>query len=81
VTDGWRRTEQGSPSTCLRYFATPRRRFILADTPVMCSTQEHGDRGLTAELVVVLVDAQGMTEQTQAFSRWPHCCGAQVALR
>ncbi len=41
LTDGLRaEREQGiTIDVAYRYFATPRRRFILADTPAMCSTR------------------------------------------
>ncbi|MGW0673047.1 sulfate adenylyltransferase subunit 1, partial [Streptomyces sp. NPDC002746] len=63
-----------------RYFATPRRRFILADTPGHVQYTRNMVTGAsTAELAVVLVDARnGVVEQTRrhaaltALLRVPH---------
>jgi sulfate adenylyltransferase subunit 1 len=50
-----------------RYFATPRRRFILADTPGHVQYTRNMVTGAsTAQLAVVLVDARkGLAEQTR----------------
>ena len=63
-----------------RYFATARRRFILADTPGHVQYTRNMVTGAsTAELAVVLVDARnGVVEQTRrhaavaALLRVPH---------
>ena len=51
-----------------RYFATPRRKFIIADTPGHIQYTRNMVTGAsTADLAIVLVDARnGLTEQTQA---------------
>ncbi|MER5754440.1 GTP-binding protein, partial [Streptomyces sp. NPDC002088] len=63
-----------------RYFATPRRRFILADTPGHVQYTRNMVTGAsTAELAIVLIDARnGVVEQTRrhaavaALLRVPH---------
>jgi len=60
--------EQGIPiAVAYRYFATPRRKFIVADTPGHTQHTRNMVTGCsTADLVVVLVDARnGITEQTR----------------
>ncbi|MFZ1996417.1 MAG: adenylyl-sulfate kinase [Solirubrobacteraceae bacterium] len=82
LTDGLRaEREQGiTIDVAYRYFATPRRTFILADTP----GHEHYTRNMftgasTADLVLLLVDARaGVVTQTRrhaqiaALLRIPH---------
>ncbi|MEU7178192.1 sulfate adenylyltransferase subunit 1 [Streptomyces celluloflavus] len=69
LTDGLRaEREQGiTIDVAYRYFATPRRRFILADTPGHVQYTRNMVTGAsTAELAVVLVDARnGVVEQTR----------------
>ncbi len=69
LTDGLRaEREQGiTIDVAYRYFATPRRRFIIADTPGHEQYTRNMVTGAsTAELSVVLVDARkGPTEQTR----------------
>ena len=69
ITDGLRaEREQGIPiDVAYRYFATARRRFILADTPGHIQYTRNMVTGAsTASLAVLLVDARnGMTEQTR----------------
>ncbi|WP_194893981.1 sulfate adenylyltransferase subunit 1 [Catenulispora pinisilvae] len=69
LTDGLRsEREQGiTIDVAYRYFATPRRRFILADTPGHVQYTRNMVTGAsTAQLAVVLVDARkGLTEQTR----------------
>jgi bifunctional enzyme CysN/CysC len=69
LTDGLRaEREQGiTIDVAYRYFATPRRKFIIADTPGHTQHTRNMVTGCsTADLVVVLVDARnGMTEQTR----------------
>jgi len=82
LTDGLRaEREQGiTIDVAYRYFATTRRRFILADTPGHVQYTRNMVTGAsTAELAVVLVDARnGVTEQTRrhaavaALLRVPH---------
>ncbi|MFE9235982.1 sulfate adenylyltransferase subunit 1 [Streptomyces sp. NPDC007007] len=82
LTDGLRaEREQGiTIDVAYRYFATPRRRFILADTPGHVQYTRNMVTGAsTADLAVVLVDARdGVVEQTRrhlavaALLRVPH---------
>lgn len=69
LTDGLRaEREQGiTIEVAYRYFATGRRRFILADTPGHVQYTRNMVTGAsTAELTVVLVDARnGVVEQTR----------------
>ena len=69
LTDGLRaEREQGiTIDVAHRYFATPRRRFILADTPGHEQYTRNMVTGAsTAEVAIVLVDArQGVVEQTR----------------
>ncbi|MEY9894483.1 sulfate adenylyltransferase subunit 1 [Catenulispora sp. MAP12-49] len=69
LTDGLRaEREQGiTIDVAYRYFATPRRRFILADTPGHVQYTRNMVTGAsTAQLAVVLVDARhGVVEQTR----------------
>ncbi|GAA3458625.1 sulfate adenylyltransferase subunit 1 [Saccharothrix longispora] len=82
LTDGLRdEREQGiTIDVAYRYFATPRRRFILADTPGHVQyTRNMATGASTAELAIILVDARhGVVEQTRrhaaitALLRVPH---------
>ncbi|MFE0423394.1 sulfate adenylyltransferase subunit 1 [Streptomyces sp. NPDC058953] len=82
LTDGLRaEREQGiTIDVAYRYFATTRRRFILADTPGHVQYTRNMVTGAsTADLAVVLVDARnGVVEQTRrhaavaALLRVPH---------
>ncbi|MFI8962680.1 sulfate adenylyltransferase subunit 1 [Streptomyces sp. NPDC053493] len=82
LTDGLRaEREQGiTIDVAYRYFATPRRRFILADTPGHVQYTRNMVTGAsTADLAVILVDARkGVVEQTMrhaaitALLRVPH---------
>jgi sulfate adenylyltransferase large subunit len=69
AVDGLRaEREQGiTIDVAYRHFATPRRRFILADTPGHVQYTRNMVTGAsTAELAIVLVDARhGVTEQTR----------------
>ena len=69
LTDGLRaEREQGiTIDVAYRYFATPRRRFILADTPGHEQYTRNMVTGAsTAEVAIVLVDARsGVVEQTR----------------
>ena len=82
LTDGLRaEREQGiTIDVAYRYFATPHRRFILADTPGHVQYTRNMVTGAsTAQLAVILVDARnGIIEQTRrhaaiaALLRVPH---------
>ncbi|MFJ7067734.1 sulfate adenylyltransferase subunit 1 [Streptomyces sp. NPDC101115] len=82
LTDGLRsEREQGiTIDVAYRYFATPRRRFILADTPGHVQYTRNMVTGAsTADLAVILVDARkGVVDQTMrhcavtALLRVPH---------
>jgi sulfate adenylyltransferase subunit 1 len=82
LTDGLRaEREQGiTIDVAYRYFATAKRRFILADTPGHVQYTRNMVTGAsTAELTVILVDARnGVVEQTRrhaaiaALLRVPH---------
>ncbi|MFJ8824148.1 sulfate adenylyltransferase subunit 1 [Streptomyces sp. NPDC102467] len=82
LTDGLRaEREQGiTIDVAYRYFATPRRRFILADTPGHVQYTRNMVTGAsTAELTIILVDARhGVVDQTRrhaaiaALLRVPH---------
>ena len=82
LTDGLRaEREQGiTIDVAYRYFATPRRKFIIADTPGHIQYTRNMVTGAsTANLAIVLADArQGIVEQTRrhthiaALLRTPH---------
>jgi len=69
LTDGLRaEREQGiTIDVAYRYFATPRRRFVIADTPGHVQYTRNMVTGAsTADLAVILVDARkGLIEQTR----------------
>jgi bifunctional enzyme CysN/CysC len=69
VTDGLRaEREQGiTIDVAYRYFATPKRKFIIADTPGHIQYTRNMVTGAsTAQLVIVLVDARnGLQEQSR----------------
>lgn len=68
VTDGLRaEREQGiTIDVAYRYFSTPRRRFIIADTPGHVQyTRNMATGASTADLAVILIDAQ-LGIQTQS---------------
>src|SRR4051812_32787363 len=69
LTDGLRaEREQGiTIDVAYRYFATPNRRFILADTPGHVQYTRNMVTGAsTADVAIVLVDARhGVVEQTK----------------
>jgi len=72
LTDGLRaEREQGiTIDVAYRYFATPRRKFIIADTPGHIQYTRNMVTGAsTANLAIVLVDARaGIVEQTRRHS-------------
>ncbi len=69
LTDGLKaEREQGiTIDVAYRYFATPRRKFILADTPGHVQyTRNMVTGATTADLALILIDArQGVLEQTR----------------
>lgn len=72
LTDGLRRErEQGiTIDVAYRYVATPRRKFIVADTPGHIQYTRNMVTGMsTANLAVILIDARhGVVEQTRRHS-------------
>ncbi len=72
LTDGLRaEREQGiTIDVAYRYFATPKRKFIIADTPGHIQYTRNMVTGAsTADLAIILVDArQGIVEQTKRHS-------------
>jgi sulfate adenylyltransferase subunit 1 len=72
LTDGLRaEREQGiTIDVAYRYFATPKRKFIIADTPGHIEYTRNMVTGAsTADAAVILVDARnGITEQTKRHS-------------
>ena len=72
LTDGLRaEREQGiTIDVAYRYFATPRRKFIVADTPGHVQYTRNMVTGAsTANLMIILVDArQGVIQQTRRHS-------------
>jgi sulfate adenylyltransferase subunit 1 len=72
LTDGLRaEREQGiTIDVAYRYFATPRRKFIIADTPGHIQYTRNMVTGAsTAQLAIILVDARkGVVEQTMRHS-------------
>src|SRR5512144_2160852 len=77
LTDGLRaEREQGiTIDVAYRYFATPRRKFIIADTPGHVQYTRNMVTGAsTADLAVVLIDARnGIVQQTRR-----HCFVASL---
>src|SRR5664280_2262838 len=69
LTDGLRaEREQGiTIDVAYRYFATPRRKFVIADTPGHIQYTRNMVTGAsTADLAIVLVDARkGLVEQSR----------------
>ena len=78
-TDGLRaEREQGiTIDVAYRYFATARRKFILADTPGHEQyTRNMATGASTADVAILLVDARhGMKEQTRRHARIAHMLG------
>src|ERR1700760_990073 len=68
LTDGLRaEREQGiTIDVAYRYFSTPRRKFIIADTPGHIQyTRNMVTGSSTANLAIIMIDARnGITEQT-----------------
>ena len=72
LTDGLRaEREQGiTIDVAYRYFATPKRKFIIADAPGHTQYTRHMITGASnSQLIIILVDARnGITEQTRRHS-------------
>ncbi|MBV9639139.1 MAG: sulfate adenylyltransferase subunit CysN [Mycobacteriaceae bacterium] len=81
VTDGLRsEREQGiTIDVAYRYFATPRRKFIIADTPGHIQYTRNMVTGTsTAQLAIVLVDARrGLLEQSRRHAFLASLLGVQ----
>jgi sulfate adenylyltransferase subunit 1 len=81
LTDGLRaEREQGiTIDVAYRYFATPRRRFIIADTPGHEQyTRNMATGASTAEAAVVLMDAtKGVLRQSRRHAYIAHLLGVQ----
>ncbi len=79
LTDGLRaEREQGiTIDVAYRYFATPRRRFIIADTPGHAQYTRNMVTGAsTADLALILIDVRhGMTEQSRRHATIAHLLG------
>ncbi len=79
LTDGLRaEREQGiTIDVAYRYFATPRRKFIIADSPGHVQYTRNMVTGAsTAELALILVDARkGVIEQTRRHTALTHLLG------
>jgi sulfate adenylyltransferase subunit 1 len=83
LTDGLRaEREQGiTIDVAYRHFATPRRRFIIADAPGHAQYTRNMVTGAsTADLAVVLVDArEGCSPRAAATRRSPACCASRAS--
>ena len=81
LTDGLRaEREQGiTIDVAYRYFATPKRKFIIADTPGHIQYTRNMVTGAsTAQLVIVLVDARaGLLEQSRRHAFLASLLGVQ----
>ena len=81
LTDGLRaEREQGiTIDVAYRYFATPKRKFIIADSPGHVQYTRNMVTGAsTAQLALILVDARkGVIEQTRRHSAITHLLGIQ----
>ena len=82
LTDGLRaEREQGiTIDVAYRYFATPRRKFIIADTPGHIQYTRNMVTGAsTADLALILVDARkGLVEQSRRHAFLTSCCGCRT---
>ena len=83
LTDGLRaEREQGiTIDVAYRYFATPQRTFIIADTPGHVQYTRNMVTGAsTADLAIVLVDARnGVVEQTRATRSSRRCSASRTS--
>ena len=79
LTDGLRaEREQGiTIDVAYRYFATPKRKFIIADAPGHIQYTRNMVTGAsTADLAIILIDARaGLLEQTHRHSFIAHLLG------
>ncbi|HYC89194.1 MAG TPA: GTP-binding protein [Thermoanaerobaculia bacterium] len=84
LTDGLRaEREQGiTIDVAYRYFATPRRKFILADTPGHEQyTRNMATAASTAELALLLIDARhGLRPQTRRHARIAALLGVRTLV-
>ena len=82
LTDGLRaEREQGiTIDVAYRYFATPRRKFIIADTPGHIQYTRNMVTGAsTADLAIVLIDARkGIVEQSRSTPSSRPCCASRT---
>ena len=84
LTDGLRaEREQGiTIDVAYRYFATPRRKFIIADTPGHIQYTRNMVTGAsTADLAIVLVDARKGMRRAEPAARVPRHAAAGAAPR
>ena len=83
LTDGLRaEREQGiTIDVAYRYFATPRRKFVIADTPGHVQYTRNMVTGAsTADLAVLLVDARnGVIEQSRRHALLARCCASRTS--
>ena len=81
LTDGLRaEREQGiTIDVAYRYFSTPRRQFIVADTPGHEQyTRNMATGASTADLAIILLDARkGVLEQSRRHARIAHLLGVR----
>ena len=84
LTDGLRaEREQGiTIDVAYRYFATPKRKFIIADTPGHEQyTRTWSPGASTAELAIVLVDARkGLLPQSRRHAYISCCLACRILL-
>ena len=84
LTDGLRaEREQGiTIDVAYRYFATPARKFILADCPGHVQYTRNTVTGSsTADVIVLLVDARKGVLSNRLVGTWPSrpCCGCRMS--
>ena len=83
LTDGLRaEREQGiTIDVAYRYFATPRRKFIIADAPGHVQYTRNMVTGAsTADVSIVLVDARkGVSSRRGATPTSPRCCASRIS--
>jgi len=83
LTDGLRaEREQGiTIDVAYRYFATPKRKFIIADTPGHIQYTRNMVTGAsTADVALILVDARnGVIEQSRRHSFIASCFGSHTS--
>jgi sulfate adenylyltransferase subunit 1 (EFTu-like GTPase family) len=83
-TDGLRaeREQRITIDVAYRYFATPKRKFIIADTPGHIQYTRNMITGAsTAELAIILIDAQrGVLTQSKRHGFLARCCTSPTSL-